>query len=67
MKNNPLLAPVAPEATYLKTKICLFFKRLYFYVNSQVMCFNLLCNVVISDKIELYPLENSTLPTPTKI
>lgn len=62
MKNNPLLAPIAPKTQYLETKMCL-----YFYVNSQAMCFNLLCNVVISDKVELYPLENSTLPTSTKI
>lgn len=62
MKNNPFLAPTAPEAMYLKQKICL-----YFYVNSLNMCFNLLCNIVIYDKIWLYPSENSTLPIPTKI
>lgn len=42
-------------------------KCLYFYVNCQTMCFNLLWNIVAEDRIELYPSEKSTLLIATKI
>lgn len=62
MKNNPLLAPRAQEATHSKTKTCLCF-----YVNSQAVCSHLVCCMGTEGKIGLYPPESSTLPIPTKM